>query len=254
MRIVFIGSGNLATHLSQALKHAGQDIVQVYSRTLQNARTLAEKLECKAVASLDDVCRDADAYIFSIKDDALENVARQLREGREDAVFIHTAGSMPLSVLDTRFPSAVLYPMQTFSKTRDVAFREIPCFIEASDARVLTMVRQMAESISDNVMELASEKRRHLHLAAVFACNMVNHCYYLADRTLAEAGIDFKVMLPLIAETARKVETLSPREAQTGPMVRYDVGVMNKQIELIPDELTRSIYRIMAESIHKASS
>lgn len=254
MKIAFIGSGNLATHLSRALKRAGQDIVQVYSRTLQNAQILAAKLGCEAVDSLDDVCRNADAYIFSVKDDALENVARQLREGREAAVFIHTAGSMPLSVFDTRFPSAVLYPMQTFSKSRDVVFHEIPCFIEASDEQVLAMVRQMAESISANVLELSSERRKHLHLAAVFACNMVNHCYYLADRTLAEAGLDFKVMLPLITETARKVADLSPRDAQTGPMVRYDVGVMNKQIDLIPDELTRSIYRIMAESIHKASS
>jgi len=155
--------------------------------------------------------------------------------------------------LNTTYPSAVLYPMQTFSKSREVDFREIPCFIEASDATSLTIVRQLADKISDNVTELSSEKRKYLHLAAVFACNMVNHCYHLAEKTLMNAGLDFNVMLPLITETAKKVSDLSPSKAQTGPMVRNDTGVMKRQMELIDDELTREIYRLMSKSIYCSS-
>ena len=59
------------------------------------------------------------------------------------------------------------------------------------------------------------------------------------------------LFLPLIEETAHKVKTLSPKDAQTGPMVRYDQNVMNMQMAMLPDDRTREIYRLMAESIHE---
>lgn len=145
----------------------------------------------------------------------------------------------------------VLYPMQTFSKGRSVNFREIPCFIEASEKETLEVIRELASRVSDNVVEASSEKRKKLHLAAVFSCNLVNHCYRLAERVLEEEGIDFSLYLPLIQETANKVKDLSPRKAQTGPMVRYDKTIMDAQIALINNERTRQIYRLMADSIHE---
>jgi predicted short-subunit dehydrogenase-like oxidoreductase (DUF2520 family) len=148
----------------------------------------------------------------------------------------------------------VLYPMQTFSKDRSVNFREIPCFIEACDSDTLEAIKGIASKVSDHVLEMSSEKRKKLHLAAVFACNMVNHCYRLAEKVLEEEGIDFSLYMPLIQETANKVKELSPRQAQTGPMVRYDKKIMDAQIALINDERTRQIYRLMADSIHEDSS
>ena len=144
----------------------------------------------------------------------------------------------------------VLYPMQTFSKTRRVDFREIPCFIEASDDKSLGELRFLAESISDHVVDCDSGKRKKMHLAAVLACNLTNHCYRLAERVLESEQIDFRLFLPLIAETANKVTMMSPKNAQTGPMVRYDQSVMQMQMSMLPDERTREIYRLMADSIH----
>lgn len=252
MNIVIIGSGNLATHLSLALKDAGNTILQVYSPTEEHARTLAAKIGCAYTTAADQIRQDADIYIISIKDDAISKVAAALPSGQH--IFIHTAGSVPMIVFKGHAQHyGVLYPMQTFSKNRQVDFSEIPCFIEASDEPTLVTIRQLAESISDHVIETDSEKRKKMHLAAVLACNLTNHCYRLAERVLEKESIDFSLFLPLIKETARKVETMSPRDAQTGPMVRYDEGVMNMQIEMLPDERTRQIYRLMAESIHEDS-
>ena len=254
MNIVIIGSGNLATHLSLALKTAGETLTQVYSPTRQHAQELAAKLSCSSCDHIDEIDKNADLYILSIKDDALSNLAATICHDRPEAVFIHTAGSVPMDIFK---PYArrygVLYPMQTFSKHRQVDFRPIPCFIEGSDEQTLLQIRALAERISDKVVEADSTKRRQLHLAAVLACNLTNHCYRLAERVLQEAQIDWQLFLPLIDETAKKVSEMSPKEAQTGPMVRYDVNVMNRQIELLPDERTRQIYRLMAESIHEDS-
>lgn len=252
MRIVFIGSGNLATHLSLALQAVGEDIAQVFSRTKEHAKELAEKLDCDYTANIDEIEKNADIYIFSVKDDAISGIAAAVCKNTSDAVFVHTAGSVPMDVFkDYAMHYGVLYPMQTFSKARRVDFRPIPCFIEGSNEQTLDLIRHLAESISNQVVLADSEKRRKLHLAAVLACNLTNHCYRLAERVLEEAQMDFRLYLPLIDETAKKVSEMSPRDAQTGPMVRYDVNVMNRQLELLSDERTRQIYRLMAESIHE---
>ena len=251
MKIVIIGSGNLATHLALALSRAGHEIVQVYSHTEAHARELAEKVGSNYTANIEQVHTDVDAYILSVKDDALSSLAATLCQRNTQAVYMHTAGSIPMNVFKGHAERyGVLYPMQTFSKGREVDFSIIPCFIEANDGETLTLIRSLAESISDKVVKADSERRKKLHLAAVLACNLANHCYRLAERVLEEEETDFGLFLPLIEETARKVRFLSPREAQTGPMVRYDESVMEMQLSLLPDERTRQIYRLMAESIH----
>jgi len=132
-----------------------------------------------------------------------------------------------------------------------VDFKPIPCFLEGSDEETLNTVRLLAESVSENVVLADSAKRKKIHLAAVLACNFTNHCYRLAEKVLQEEQIDFNLFLPLIDETAKKVSVLSPKQAQTGPMVRYDVDVMNMQMNLLNDERTKQIYRLMADSIHE---
>ena len=269
--IVFLGSGNLATHLSLALKAAGEDIIQIFSRTQEHAQALADKLHCASCTSISDIRTDADVYIFSVKDDALPSLISQLSEhlsqhpspNNQHPIFLHTAGSVPISVFPDNFQFSisnfqlsygVLYPMQTFSKDRTVNFREIPCFIEACDSKTLEIINSLASKVSEHVVEVSSDKRKKLHLAAVFACNMVNHCYRLAEKVLEEEDLDFSLYQPLIQETANKLKELSPRKAQTGPMVRYDRTIMDAQIALIPDERTRQIYRLMADSIHEDSN
>lgn len=249
-KVVFIGSGNLATQLALALKGAGHDIMQVYSRTAEHARELAEKIGCGHTYDVKDVRCDADAYIISVKDDAIRAVAQSLKDTIGNAVCIHTAGSVPMDELQMKH-HGVLYPMQSFSKSRHVDFKDIPCFLEASDNDAIKVIRDLAESISDNIHMADSEKRRKIHLAAVLAANLANHCYRLGERVLEGEHIDFSILLPLIQETARKVTEMSPHDAQTGPMVRYDTEVMNRQMKLLQDERTRQIYRLMAESIHE---
>lgn len=252
MKIVMIGAGNLATHLSQALVAAGQEVVQVYSRTEEHASALAQLINCPYTNDLRDVRQDADVYIMSVKDDVIGNLVSTLSLHIGHALLIHTAGSVSMEVFaDKAVHYGVLYPMQTFSKNRPVDFKQIPCFIEASDHQALETIQVLATSVSDRVMHVGSEKRKKLHLAAVLCCNLANHCYRLAEQVLEEEGIDFSLFVPLIEETAQKVKSMSPRQAQTGPMVRYDVNIMQMQQRMLTNERTREIYRLMAESIHE---
>lgn len=254
MRIVLIGAGNLATNLGKALRKAGHDVCQVYSRTMTSASTLAETLHCEATNDINSIITDADAYFFSLKDDALAHVVAQVCQRCQKGVFIHTAGSMPMKVFyGFAAHHGVLYPMQTFSKAREVNFSVIPTFIEYNDSEAERVIKALADSITQRVYTLSSADRQYLHLAAVWACNFVNHCYDISSDILAEHGIPFDVMLPLIDETAQKVHTLSPHEAQTGPAVRFDENVINAQALLMDKSLTlQHLYLLLSRSIHES--
>lgn len=249
MKIVLIGAGNLATNLGKALRHAGHDIVQVFSRTAESADALAHILQCPSTTCLSDVSLDADVCILSVKDSALADIASQVLPGREHMLFLHTAGSMPMDVFAAG-RRGVFYPMQTFSKSREVDFRCIPCFVEASSADDLECVRRLASTVSDRVYNLTSDQRKYLHVAAVFCCNFVNHCYAQTESLLKEHDIPFDVMLPLIDETAEKVHVLSPREAQTGPAVRWDENVIARHESMLQGTAL-DIYHLMSHAIHE---
>ncbi len=249
MRIVFIGSGNVATHLAVALKASGNEIIQVYSRTFENAKILAVKTGAVPVNDIGSIFCDADLYIFSVKDDALPIVISQMP--RTNGIWAHTAGSVPLNVFSLfKEKYGVIYPLQTFSKDRGLNFSEIPLFIEGDCDDTTRTLLALAKTISSNVQYLPGYKRLYLHLAAVFACNFANHMYALASDIVSNEDIQFDILKPLIAETAAKVMEMQPVAAQTGPAVRFDEKVMKKHLELIPDPMIREIYSLLSKSIH----
>ena len=252
-RIVLIGAGNVATHLGIALQQAGWNIAQVYSRTEASASELGNRLQVSFVTSIAEVCTDADIYIVAVKDDALKLLIPELVKGREGGLFVHTAGSVPMSVWEgycIRY--GVFYPMQTFSKQKPVDFRKIPFFLEGDGGDTLVMLKELACSLSEKVYDATSEQRMALHMAAVFACNFTNHMYALSAHLLEKNGLPFDAMLPLIDETARKVHELAPKTAQTGPAIRKDMDVMNKHLNMLAGEPgLKELYEKISKSIQE---
>jgi predicted short-subunit dehydrogenase-like oxidoreductase (DUF2520 family) len=252
MKIVFIGAGNLATSLARELYSKGHLILQVYSRTEESAKALSESVKSNPITNITRIRTDADLYIFSVKDAVLEQLLAQMP--RTSGLWVHTAGSIPLSVFGNYHSHyGVLYPFQTFSKEREVDFWEIPVFIEANSDNNLELLRNCVKTFSRKAIPLSSEKRKYIHLCGVFACNFVNHLYALAEDILASQDIPFEVLLPLIDETARKVHELSPKEAQTGPAIRYDENVMNKHLALLTDGSQKLLYELLTENIHETN-
>lgn len=249
MKIVVLGSGNVATHLAKALKAKGEEIVQVYSPNLDNAQLLANSLVTEAVNDLKAIKQDADLYLISVKDDAIESIAAELET--VSGLVVHTSGTTDIQVLSANVKLAgVFYPLQTFSKTKEVSFDHIPLCIEANNENQLGVLKKLASKLSTRVYELGGDKRKILHLAAVFACNFPNHLYALANRVLKENDLDFEIIRPLIAETADKVMTNLPENVQTGPAVRADETTINKHLSMLSDmpEL-QHIYQTLSDSI-----
>lgn len=252
MKVTLIGAGNLATQLGKSLKKAGVIISQVYSRTEDSARTLGELLEAEWLTDIKALRDEADIYIFSVKDSVLCELISEVCKSRGDKLFLHTAGSMSMSCFEGKaLRYGVFYPMQTFSKTKDVDFERIPVFIESNSVEMEDVIRSLANKLTQRVIRLSSADRKYLHLAAVWACNFTNYCYTVASDILGEHGIPFDVMLPLINETTEKIQKISPKEAQTGPAVRGDRNVMSKQLELMNGkEDLQELYKMLSKGIN----
>ena len=253
-QIVFIGAGNVGTHLAQACKQADFTIKAIYSRTMNSAQILADKMNCIACCDIAGI-PEADIFIYCIKDDALPQTAAINSLRFPNALHVHTSGSTPANVFqNNRY--GVIYPMQTFSKNAEVDFSKVRCFIEGNNAKSLECIRFLAESISQKVSELDTNARLSLHAAAVFACNFSNHCFTLAGEILKEkAGLPFETLLPLIDETIRKVHFMPPEAAQTGPAVRFDRNIINKHLEMLRSHpLQQEIYRLVSQSIHETAT
>lgn len=251
MKIVLLGSGNLATQLGRALKMAGQNILQVWSRQPQNAFQLADLLHVPVAKSLSDIDKTADLYIIAVTDLAIREVAENLNIA--DKIIVHTSGSTDLTILKgTSDKIGVLYPLQTFTKNKSIDFRQIPIGIEANSPDVVTAIRSLAERLSENVIEMDSHKRRTLHIAAIFACNFTNHLWVLAQELLKESNQDFSLLRPLIAETASNVQLANPLDLQTGPAVRNDEEVISKHLDLLAgNHVLHELYQKLSQSIVK---
>lgn len=249
--IVILGAGNVATHLSLALHKAGFKIKCVYSKTVEAAKKIAVKVNAHYTNIIDHLPVEADLYIVAVRDEVIVEIIRHLKP--EYGVVVHTAGSISMNIFQGTYSHyGVLYPLQTFSKSRNVEFSNLPLFIEASDELLEEKLKFLANSISNSVRVLDSEKRKILHLSAVFACNFTNHMYSIANELIKKADVPFDILKPLIEETARKAIESDPEKAQTGPAVRNDQNVIQNHLEMLNDYPEfEKIYRFVSESIYE---
>jgi len=233
MNIVIIGKGNVATNLDYAFRKKG--------------------VACQMVSSRDglDQLPAANVYIYSVKDEALAEVVAQV-QGKEKSLHLHTSGTMPITVFGADKPHAgIFYPFQTFSKARLIEdFSTVPVFFEARGIDDISAVYSLALTITSHVYEASQQDRERLHVAGVFTNNFTNLMYTMAAELLKSTHIPFSALLPLIDETAAKIHSMAPRDAQTGPARRGDENVMSHHMQLLSEE-QREIYRLLSEAIKK---
>ena len=249
--ILLVGAGNMATAIACALEKSGNAPVAVWSRTAESARELAARVGCTWSDNFDDLPY-ADIVIISVVDSALHDVASAIARKYPHATLLHTAGSIPMEALHTAgaVKYGVLYPMQTVNKNNVVPLDNVTIFIEGCNDSVTALVKELAGSISSKVVYATSAQRSSLHVAAVFACNFPNAVYCMAAEVLERNNLPFDSMLPLIDEAARKVHTMHPLQAQTGPAKRGDKNVINKHKSMLDDELA-DIYETLSNYIMK---
>lgn len=252
MNVTFIGAGNLAWHLAPALDNTDYAVREVFSANPKNASALVEKLyEAKVCMSLDFSLSKSRIFIICVADDAIPEVVQQLILPA-NAIVVHTSGSMPLSALGYlgTLNIGVFYPLQTFTKTKRIDFKEVPIFIESENSATEKILVSMAKSLSKKVQKISSSDRKAIHVAAVFASNFTNHMLTIAEELMEKHKIDFDLLKPLIVETINKSLGIGPAKAQTGPARRGDLEILDRHMEfLASDEKVAQIYKAISQDI-----
>lgn len=246
MKTVIIGSGNVAYHLAKAFTQNNIKVNQIFGRNEIELSKISNEFNIPySTQNLD----ESELYIIAVSDSSVKNVSELIKN--ENALVAHTSGSLPKEILKGNYRKASFYPLQTFSKTKDLDYSKIPFFIEAENQIDEKTLFELASIISDNVENSDYEKRKYIHLTAVFACNFVNHLFARAKEISDSQDLDFNYFLPLINETVEKIKHLEPKSAQTGPAVRGDERVLKLHEELIKNEEQLHIYKTLNESIKK---
>ena len=247
IKVVLLGSGNVAYHLALALKSAEQvELIQRYSRNGNNDAFFDATLPCSN--DLQDL-KKADIYLLAIKDDNIGSFSKELQHLK--GLVVHTSGSVPMKTLHSGLRRGVVYPVQTFTINQAIEFKKVPLVIEAETKDDLQLLQTFAGSLSEQVFELDSNEREKLHVSAVFANNFSNYMFACADALCKEFNLPFDVLRPIILETGKKIQTMDPLEAQTGPARRNDQVIIEKHIGMLQGE-KKEIYTLLSNAITKA--
>ena len=245
-----LGTGNIAWHFAHQLHAHGYRINCIYNHRLENAQQLAEKFNCR-YTDQPSAIPHSDLYLLAVKDDSYQQLISEII-GNE-AVYVHASGCLDMEILKPLSPNyGVLYPFQTLTKSKEISFQEVPLCIEASNEFTLHVLSDLAKKLQSPCYTVTSQQRAYLHLAGVFACNFTNALYGIAKQIAEQQQIDFEIIKPLIAETARKIKTLSPAEAQTGPAKRNDLIIMQKHTEMLINPTWKEIYKLVSKTITTA--
>lgn len=253
--VVVVGSGNVAESFAMTLSSsAGVELRQIFARNPMRGSEIAAQT---STAWTDDPARLAlaEIYIIAVSDKAIAEVAASL-PFPDDAIVVHTAGSMPLRTLPDKLRNrGILYALQSFTSGRRIDLAHVPIFIEADSDDVRQRLFAFARMLSTRVDYADSERRRVIHLAGVLVNNFPNHLYGIAARIVEREGLSFDILRPLIMETAEKaVASPSPDLVQTGPAVRGDGEVCGAHMHMLEgDPLRQKIYNDITESIWETS-
>lgn len=252
-KISFIGSGNVATHLAKAFSKQGVTIQQIYSQTCDNSEILAWQSNSLYICDLNELNLDVDLLIFAVKDEVIKELSQFILKKKPDMKIVHASGTVGLDVFEGAENVGIFYPLQSFSKTKKLNLNDVPFLITSKNETLKNALKKLAGLLSNKVYEYTDEQRKHLHIAAVFVNNFANHLFALAQDYCEQHQLDYQLLLPLIRETIYKIDTLAPKDAQTGPAKRKDQEIINKHLQILSeeDEHLFRIYREMTDSILK---
>ena len=248
MKVVIVGSGNVATVLGKKMKEQGVDILQVISQTYTNALELGTTLNVPATDNYAELNTHADIYILAVTDSIIATVAAQLPE--LNSIVVHTAGSVSMDILHGLFGQyGVIYPLQTLNRSVST-LPEVPVMIDGNTEAVKETLKNFAKTWTEQVTVTNDQQRLTTHVAAVIVNNFTNHLMALTEDFCINEGINFSLLFPLINQTVNSLGTMPAALLQTGPAERGDISIIDKHLQLLNRYPSlRNLYLKLSESI-----
>lgn len=249
INVTVIGCGNVGTHFCKSFLQDRVKIVQVINKTELWAKKVAQEVKADFSFEFNSIPENTDYLVICVKDKDIENVVEKIPVG--NYTVIHTSGTVSIDVFKNKFKNfGVVYPLQTFTKEKRLSLKTIPFFLESNSKDNFLNLKRFALAYSDNIWEANSDKRKNIHLAAVFSCNFVNHLMVLSKEILKTEEMPLEILHPLIKETIEKALLFGPEKVQTGPAVRGDEQTIKLHLELLENKKEiQTLYKLLSQSI-----
>ena len=251
LNVIIIGTGNVSHHICKAIeKTKNLKLTQLLGRKKDLPKNFNQSISyCHNLKKI----KKADFYIICVNDDAILKISNELNVDT-NSIVVHSSGSTNMDQLSKHKNHGVIYPLQTFSKSKETNFKDIPIIIEGNSSLVLNKIKKVSKLLSKKIVVCNYDQRTLIHISAVFTNNFSNYMYIIAEKILKSQNIDVNILYPLIKETADKLNYLSPKEAQTGPAIRNDEITIQKHLNLLKETKYFEIYNNLTKEIIKSKN
>ena len=145
--ISVIGAGQVGTQFCKAINATKNlHLEQCYNRSKIGPENGLDGVDfCNDLMQL----KPADLYIIAVNDSAVEAISNALPF--EKRLVVHTSGSVALRYLNKKNRKGVFYPLQTFSKTSNLDFVNVPICIETTDKSDRKLLKSVAEALGSPI-------------------------------------------------------------------------------------------------------
>ncbi|WGK64457.1 Rossmann-like and DUF2520 domain-containing protein [Croceiramulus getboli] len=252
--VSIIGFGNVGSQLSRKwnltdaskAQQSGTSRVQLTSILTSKADQILAKMPDLPLVSTWDAWTPAAVNILAVADDQIEAAAQHIAD---DALVVHTAGSVAMNVLK-RFPRrGVFYPLQTISTEASIDWTQVPFCIEAAQEADYPLLEELAQSLGSTSRRLNSHKRKEIHLAAVMLNNFTHHLLQQVAAYCEDLDLPQHLLQPLLEETVSKFYKNNLLKTQTGPARRGDYQTLKSHLELLKGRPQQGLYHQLTNSI-----
>lgn len=247
-KVVIIGTGNIAFHFSKViLEKNNLKLCQIIGRQKNIDQELEEKVDYeKNIKKI----KSADLYLICVSDNAIQSVSNKIKKN-SSSIVAHCSGSTDIEILSNHENYGVIYPLQTFSKNREIKFSDLPILIESNNKKTLKKLDFFCKSLTKKIIYCKSNQRVFVHISAIFTNNFGNYLNVVSQKILKSNKLDTKIILPLVKETADKLFDLDAKDSQTGPAIRNDDKTIKKHLHLLKNSEFFELYEILSKSILK---
>ncbi len=227
--VAIIGTGNLGFHLYNAFSKVKSNLTV----TQYNSRDLKDLSE-------------TDVTIIAVSDDAIPEVSSKI----QNSFVVHTSGNTEMNQLKNSTRKGVFYPPQSFTKEKQIDFSQVPFCLETENEEDYQLLCHLANMLGSQFYKIDSQQRKYIHIAAVFANNFTNHLFQIAKDICDTQQIPFHILYPIIEETSKKIKSMDPKNAQTGPAIRNDQKTIKNHLNLL-NSSQKDIYQKLTNSIQE---
>ncbi|MCX7623226.1 MAG: DUF2520 domain-containing protein [Thermomicrobium sp.] len=258
--VALLGAGGAATALGVALAAAGIPVAAVWSRRVERARLLAERLPgARAFADPRAAAEHGALVVLAVPDGAIAPLCAQL-QWRPGQAVVHLAGAYGRELLEPAAragaATGAFHPLQTFAGEADpVAWHGVGIAIDA-DPPLAAELAWLARRLGAEPFQLDPHQRPLYHAAAAIAANGLVALVGTAAEFLGRAaGLEraqaVRHMLPLLRGVLANLEQLGLPRALTGPVARADRATIARHVEALAQAAPEwsSLYRELCRAM-----